>query len=104
MAEPAIHTPGDEPRAPSRYDPDAALRAGQSGRAHRVPKPRAEIAPSPVEGDPERSSEAAINQSREMGYDEAMALLDAGKLQRSVLTERGWVAAPNKLPPTIART
>lgn len=88
------------PREPgvTASDPDAAIAAGQRGGTHKVQKhPDPETLPkSDVQGDPDAGPDAPVNAQKEMSYDEAMKLLSAGKLKRSVLTERGWVVAPKQ--------
>jgi len=102
-------TPGEQApagtgaQAGDQSDVDAAIAAGQSGKARKIAKPRAAVPASKVKGDPLRAPEAAVNAKKEMPYAEAMVLLEAGKLTRSVLTEKGWVAAPNRVPPAGAR-
>lgn len=108
--------------AEGKHDPDAAIAAGQRGGTHKVTKARPPVPASKVKGDPERPPEAAVNAKREMKYEDAMkahaAAVELAKLEgvqnptaeqakrmdelrkvaltRSVLTEQGWVAAPNK--------
>jgi hypothetical protein len=84
-------------------DPDAAIAAGQSGKARKIAKPRAPVAASKVKGDPQRPADAAVNAKKEIPYTEAMALLEAGKLTRSVLTEKGWVVPHGRQPPAGAK-
>lgn len=92
--------PGGIPaQAPGEPNPDAAVAAAQRGQAHKVPKGRAAVPPAPERGDPERPKKAAVNQEPEMTYAQAMKLLEAGELKRSVLTEQGWVVAPTKKAP-----
>lgn len=95
----APKVPGD-----TTHDTEKALAAGANGGAHRVAKhPDPETLPrSPVQGDPDRPADAAVNAKGEMKYDEAMKLLEAGKLKRAVLTERGWLTVPMN-PPTMAK-
>ena len=64
---------------------DAALEAGQQGRAHKIAKPRAPVAPADLGGmaDVTRPEKAAINAKKQMTVIEAMALDAMGKLQRS---------------------
>lgn len=114
-------TPGQQA---AESDVDAAIAAAQSGRARQIKKPRAPVAPSKVKGDPDRPADAAVNAKKEMSYADAMvahdaafelarlqelerpsdeqrarmAQLDKIALKRSVLTEKGWVAVPNKKP------
>lgn len=104
-----IAAPGEElSRPPLAEEPgesnvDEAIAAAQSGRARRIAKPKPEVEPSPIKGDPERPASAPVNAKREMSYADAMAELDAGTLKRSVLTEKGWVQPPNPEPPKGAR-
>lgn len=83
---------------PGESNVDKAIAAGQSGRAHKIAKPKPIVPASKVKGDPERPAEAAVNAKKEMSYEQAMKLLAEGKLTRSVLTEQGWVAVPKKVP------
>lgn len=87
-AEPQAETPDS---AAAQSDPDAAIVAARAGKARKIEKPKPAVPKSRVVGDPERPAEAAVNAKREMSYDEAMALRSEGKLDRSVLTEQGWV-------------
>jgi hypothetical protein len=120
-------------QAGAQSDPDAAIAAAQSGKARRIAKPRAPVAPSKTKGDPDRPAAAPVNAKKEVTYAEAMkkyqatvelfALLDNGppsgaearkaydaqvaelqtrSMKRSILTEQGWVAMPNRRAPTRA--
>lgn len=121
MKKPKPTQPGSAP-ADTEHDVDKALAAGSEGKAHKVVKPKPVAPPSRVRGDPERPAEAAVNAKREMPYDEAMKAHDAAKelirlqeldnptdaqrarmealepiaMKKSILTERGWVAMPNR--------
>jgi hypothetical protein len=77
---------------------DEAIDLAAKGQARKIAKPKPKVPPSKVKGDPERSPEAAVNAKREMTYAEAMKRLEAGALERSVLTEMGWVSPPRKVP------
>lgn len=98
-----VRSPGTE--APAESDPqagesnvDEAIELAHVGQARRIAKPRAEVAPSPTKGDPQRPKDMPVNAKREMRYADAMAALEAGELTRSVLTEQGWVCAPLPKP------
>lgn len=84
---------------PGESDIDAAVEAGQAGKTHKITKAKPVVPPSKVQGDPLRKPEAAVNARKEMPYAEAMKLHAAGKLQRAVLTEKGWVAPNARKPP-----
>jgi hypothetical protein len=91
-----VQQPGAEPQAtpeqePEHSDVDAAIAAAQSGRTHKVAKAKPAAPPSRVRGDPERPPGAVVNAKPEMAYAEALALRDAGRLKRAVLTDQGWV-------------
>ena len=96
-----VKQPGDDPQAGAAIpgqeagasDVNAAIDAGSRGRAHKVAKPRPPVAPAklPKILDDTRGKEAPVNSKREMSYAEAMAAHDAGTLERSALTEQGWV-------------
>lgn len=91
-----VRQPGEEPAAlPAQpggeSNVEEAIAAAQTGKARKIAKPRAAVAPSPIKGDPERPPTAAVNAKKEMTYVEAMKLREAGKLTRNVLTEQGWV-------------
>lgn len=107
-----VRSPGTEPEAQladlvdpadTKSDPDAAIEAAAQGKARRIAKPRAPVAPSAIVGDPQRPAEQPVNLKREMPYAEAMQALERGELKRNVLTERGWVVAPNRQPPAVAK-
>lgn len=117
-----------EGQAAGDSDVDEAIALASQGRARKIAKPRAPVAPSKVKGDPQRPADAAVNAKKEMTYDEAMEALGARfeldglkkikepsdeqrermralakvALQRNVLTERGWVCV-NREPPAMAR-
>lgn len=119
---------GAQPEPATQPSDDAAIAAGRAGGTHKVVKPRSPVAPSKIQGDPERPADAPVNQDREMPYDEAMkrlqdrqdldalkalgnpndadrkrmAELEKTALRRNVLTDQGWVVVPGRLPP--ART
>lgn len=78
-------------------DQDAAVEAGQQGRARRIAKPRAPVAPADLGGraDTTRPETAAINARKQMTVAEAMALDNQAKLERSVMTEQGWYVPRN---------
>ena len=107
---------------------DDAIAHAAQGKARRIVKPKPKVPPSKVKGDPGRPGTAAVNAKREMSYEQAMKALEAANelealrriisispateaqatrmaelqeiaLTRSVLTERGWVVAPNRVPP-----
>jgi len=79
-------------------NPDAAVAAAQTGGTHKVTRPKPQVPPSPVKGDPHRPQGTGVNAKPTMTYDEAMAALEAGTLKKSVLTEQGWVAVPKAIP------
>jgi hypothetical protein len=81
---------------------DAALEAAATGRTHRVKKHR-EAPPTPTVDDPMRPAGVGINARTEISYDEAMAMLKAGTLAKSVLTPEGWVC-PSESPHPSHRT
>lgn len=110
--EPAQTDPGEpfDPEAPAadpnaeQSDVDAAIEAAQSGNARPIVKPRAPVAPAVVSRpDTQRPSNAAVNQAPTMSYADAMQAIKDGTLERSVLTERGWVAAPLRVPAETKR-
>lgn len=78
---------------------DAALEAGQQGRAHKIAKPRAPVAPADLGGmaDVTRPEKAAINAKKQMTVPEAMALDADGKLQRATMTDQGWYVPRNSV-------
>lgn len=94
---------GDQPQN-TESDVDEAIALAQSGQARPIIKPRA---PAPVASfhrpDPGRPPNAAVNQAPSMSYADAMTAVEAGTLQRSVLTERGWVAVQKAPPPETKR-
>jgi hypothetical protein len=105
-AEAAVdpEAPAEPAGEPGQSDIEAALAAGQAGEARPIPTVRAPVAPAVMpRPDPERKRTAAVNQAATMTYAEAMASLNAGTLERSVLTERGWVAAPVRNPADMKR-
>jgi hypothetical protein len=100
-AEQALVQGGD---AGGESDVDEAIALAQSGQARPIAKVRAPVAPAVVSRpDSERPSTAAVNQKPTMAYADAVALHKAGKLDRSVLTEKGWVAVERKGPPENKR-
>lgn len=86
-------------------DPDAAIAAGQAGRARKIEKPRAPLAPADLGSRPDstRSGAANINAKQQATVEEAMAADRKGKLQRPVLTEAGWYCPRNSLKERAAR-
>lgn len=86
-------------------DPDAAIAAGQAGRARKIEKPRAPLAPADLGPSPDstRSGAANINAKQQATADEAKELDRKGKLQRPVLTEAGWYCPLNSLKERSAR-
>jgi hypothetical protein len=126
-----IKTPGEDTQSGAgESDVDAAIAAGQAGKAHKIAKAKPKVPASKVKGDPERPAQAAVNAKKDMTYEAAMKrhaatvemfdLLDQGPprdaegakkhaervaelqkvaMQRSILTEKGWVAMPNRRPP-----
>lgn len=86
-------------QADTESDIEAAIAAGQSGSTHKIEKPKP-VAPRAVlpRPDPSRPASAGVNQRPTMTYAEAMEAKESGTLQRSVLTEKGWVAV-DKAPP-----
>lgn len=103
-----VAAPGEDPaslsaEAAGESDVDEAIDMAAQGKARRIAKPKPEVAPSPIKGDPARPAAAPVNAKREMSYADAMAALEAGTLTRSVLTEKGWVAARLPEPPKGAR-
>lgn len=85
-------------------DIDEAIALAQSGQARPITKERAPVAPAVVSRpDSERPPTAAVNQKPQMSYADAVAAHKAGKLDRSVLTEKGWVAVERKGPPENKR-
>jgi len=90
-----LRQPGQEAAAPepeaAESNVEEAIAAAQRGQMRKIAKPRAPVAPSPISGDPERPRTMPVNAKKEMSYDEAMKLRNAGKLTKSVLTELGWV-------------
>lgn len=105
--KPVTRQPGSAPEPTEQVDTesnvDKAIEAGRSGGTHKVAKPKPVVPPSKVQGDPERPATAAVNAKKEMSYAEAMKLLAAGELKRSVLTDQGWVCVA-KAVPGIAKT
>lgn len=100
--DPALDGADDEAVGP---DDDAAVEAGRQGRARRVAKPRAPVAPADLgdRADTTRPPSAGINTKPQASYDEAMEQDRMGKLQRSVLTEKGWYVPQNSLRERMAR-
>ena len=108
-----VKQPGDDPQSGAAIpgqeagvsDVDAAIDAGARGRAHKVEKPRPPVAPAKIVGplDDQRPKSAPVNSKREMSYAEAMRAHDAGTLERSVLTEQGWVFPKAREIPKGAR-
>jgi hypothetical protein len=86
----------------TKHSVDAALEAAATGRTHRVKKHR-EAPPTPTVDDPMRPAGVGVNARAEIPYDEAMAMLAAGTLTRSVLTPQGWVC-PAEAPHPSHRT
>ena len=86
-------------------DPDAAIAAGQAGRARKIEKPRSPLAPADLgpTADSTRSGAANINAKQQATADEAKELDRKGKLQRPVLTEAGWYCPLNSLKERSAR-
>lgn len=86
-------------------DPDAAIAAGQAGRARKIEKPRAPLAPADLGSRPDttRTSAANINAKQQTTTEEAKELDRKGKLQRPVLTEAGWYCPLNSLKERAAR-
>lgn len=100
-AEQALVQGGD---AGGESDVDEAIALAQSGQARPIAKARAPVAPAVVSRpDSERPSTAAVNQKPTMAYADAVAAHKAGELDRSVLTEKGWVAVERKGPPENKR-
>ena len=81
---------------------DAALEAAATGRTHRVKKHR-EAPPTPTVDDPVRPAGVGVNARAEIPYADALAMLAAGKLTKSVLTPEGWVC-PSEAPHPSHRT
>lgn len=81
---------------------DAALEAAATGRTHRVKKHR-EAPPAPTVDDPVRPAGVGVNARAEIPYADALAMLAAGKLTKSVLTPEGWVC-PSEAPHPSHRT
>lgn len=86
-------------------DPDAAIAAGQAGRARKIEKPRAPVAPANLGPRPDstRAGTANINAKQQTTTAEAIELDRQGKLQRPVLTEAGWYCPQNSLKERAAR-
>lgn len=86
-------------------DPDAAIAAGQAGRARKIEKPRAPLAPANLgpTADSTRTGAANINAKQQMTTDEAKELDRTGKLQRPMLTDAGWYCPLNSLKERTAR-
>jgi hypothetical protein len=84
---------------------DAAIAAGQMGRAHKIAKPRAPVAPANLgpRADTTRPQSANINASQQVATTEAKALDREGKLQRPALTESGWYVPLNSFKERAAR-
>ena len=77
-------------------DPDAAIAAAQSGRTHKIQKPRAPIAASVLERpDPDRPETAGVNLTPGASLEECKALDRKGKLQRPILTQSGYYCPRN---------
>lgn len=95
QAEAAVNTESDV---------DEAIALAQTGQARPIIKPRAPVAPARLtRPDPSRPPAAAVNQAPVMSYDDAMAGVKDGSVQRSVLTEQGWVAVAKAPPPETKR-
>ena len=97
-----VQIPGEQPTDPTdanafASDPDAAIEAGRQGKARRIAKPRAPVAPADLGGvaDNTRPAKATINASATMTVAEAMDLDRKAKLHRSVMTEAGWYVPQN---------
>jgi|GEM_PF-7027417 len=79
---------------------EEAIAAAQGGNARKIAKPRAVPPPAKLtRPDPDRSTKAAVNTKKQMTYDEAMKLRNAGQLKSAVLTENGWVPPSDREPP-----
>lgn len=102
VAKPGTDPQAQEPAA-DRHDDDAAIAAGQAGTTHKVAKQRPAVPASRIKGDPERPGGMPVNAKREMPYEEAMAQKRAGTLERSTLTEKGWVMPDARTPPAGAK-
>lgn len=79
-------------------DPDAAVLAAQAGKARKISKNRAPVAPSPVLGDPDRPAEAPVNQvTGQMSHAEASRLASAPReiaiLREEFASQQGEVMA-----------
>lgn len=86
-------------------DDDAAIAAGQKGKARKISKPRAPVAPAKLgpNADSTRSGAANINAKQQMTTNEAKAIDRTGKMQRPVLTEAGWYCPLNSAKERAAR-
>lgn len=84
---------------------DAAVEAGQQGRAHKIAKPRAPVAPANLgpRADTTRPQTANINAKAQISTDEAKAADRKGKLLRPVLTPDGWYVPINSPKERAAR-
>ena len=77
-------------------DPDAAVEAGRAGRARKILKPVAAVAPAALTvPDDTRASNAPINAKAAMSVDEAKALDRKARLERPVMTPEGWYCPQN---------
>lgn len=95
----SLNAPGAEPQAPGQADDDAAIAAGRSGQAHKIAKPKPEVAPAKVKVlDTQRTKTMPVNQKTEMSYADAMKLHESGEQTRAILTPQGWLAPPLKTP------
>lgn len=95
-----VQVPGEKTaEADTTHSIDAALAAASTGRAHRVKKHR-DAPPAPTVDDPIRPAGVGINSRAGMSYAEAMAMLEAGALTKSVLTPEGWVCPPEAPHPS----
>jgi len=102
-----VRTPGSPaettPAAPAgdtAPDQDAAIAAGAAGGTHKVSKhPDPKTLPkSKIVGDPARRPDMPVNAKGEMKYEDALKLMNEGKLTRSVLTDQGWLVVPRAVP------
>jgi len=96
----AVQVPGEAANPEdTQHSVDAALEAAATGRTHRVRKHR-DAPPAPTVDDPIRPPGVGINTRAGVSYDEAMAMLAAGTLTKSVLTPEGWVCPPEAPHPS----
>ena len=94
MKKPAVRTPGvDKDSSAGESDPDAAIAAAAEGKARKIEKPRAPVAPTKVVGDPEYPQSAPVNGKPSISYERAMEMLNAETETKDLQDERSRLRA-----------